>query len=225
MIIKGKAALHIARQQLGLIQIHQGILSGFDIPTRINLGKYDFDLRPALYYYVQVVNGKHRGKFYYVLFGVYHYADYSDCWFAETFKLLHGEHRHDFEAFLLRIPYYNPHGKPRQPLDVITVAHHELKYYRNDINMGDGLSILIQERSHAIHAADKFDDEHTKLHNPMLFTDIRLFSYLNIRHIGIVRRAFKKSKVNLADGFSHNGKYTGWMLTNPCKLFEIMEDK
>jgi len=217
MIIKGKQALHMARQLVENVPIYQGFECVYDMPCKINLGDFDFDARPALYYWVRVVN-----KTTYIGLAAYHWRDYTRCPFGKALKFLKGEHRHDFEGMLFRLPSYNPHGIQPYPIDVITVAHHRLIHWGD--HDGD-LAITIQARGHAIEPTSIHLDDIDKLHNPMRLKNVRLISYDAIRNIGEIRQEFNKNGVNLPDQWSHNGEYKGWFYNDPEWLFKVMEDE
>lgn len=224
MIIAGDKALRIARQQLGKIEIYQGVECAYDIPSEIELGAFDLSMDPVLYYSVK----HHRDRinnFYFVLFCAYHYRDYSRCVGAKlTASFLKGEHRHDFEGFVLRVPYYNPRGFPRSPRDIITVAHKRLEY-NWDEGMGDGFIVTIDSRGHAIHSCTHMDENHKGLHNPMLLNKVKLLPYSGIKNIEKIRAEFNANGVNLPDQWSDNGEYKGWMLNRPHDLFNAMENE
>lgn len=208
-IIKDKRALSLARRHRPLII--QGYDHPVDIPSKIEFGEFKPVSKPVVYYWVRCDK-----DFYYIGYALYHYADYTKCVFAKILGL--GEHRHDFEGILVRVPYYKPHHKAKGCGDIITVAHHDFHYDEdNDV-------VSVEARGHGIYPEEYWLT--SKMGNSLCIDSPRHISLDNFSRSqwDITKHEFNNHNVNMPDQWSHRGKYKGWMWNHPDKLFKELEN-
>jgi hypothetical protein len=203
----------LAKRHLPLIW--QGFESLWDIPCKIyleDLDNFKPDPKPTLYYSV-----KTDEQNYYILYCFFHPKD----WAKFPSSLLPGEvHDCDFEGILLQTPYYLPQHKPKSSAKIITVAHHALliESYEDDSRP----AVVIDSQGHAITPCDP-----SEIPDSQNYLLLKTFKFINLDKQGTVwwdtiKLEFNKHSVHMPDQWSHNGKYEGWMWTNPDDLFKVM---
>ncbi len=211
------------KRAFSLAQTHQPIAwQGFrwwaDYPTEISFDdpkKVILDAMgkpPVAYYWVRT-DGE---RYYYIGYGIFHLLDWSPF----PGNLLPGEeHKLDFEGILVRAPYYLPHCRPKDGVDVITVCHHELKSFSCPRIWP---VISIQYGGHGIQA-NNADVEST---NSLAIKDWRLLPFdplmADAKRREIIRQNFGNNGVNLPDCWAHHGEYKGWFWNRPDELFAAM---
>jgi hypothetical protein len=211
-IIIGKRGVSLCRRHLPTI--YQELNNFYDIPCEIYLGDLnDFkpNPKPVLYYWVRTDE-----QFYYIGYVFYHPKDYTNFIPGKPFD----EHLHDLESILLQTPYYLPNCKPKSSAKIITVYHHELKTESYDDEAKP--CVVISAGGHGISPCEPMD-----LSNSSNYFLTQSFKIINIDSLGetwfeTMKTEFNKHSVHMPDQWSHNGKYEGWMWTNPDDLFKVM---
>ncbi len=195
----------------------QGFRHYFDYPVEIMTGAahmLEAMTKPPVAYFWARTDGK---AWYYIGFAFYHVQD----WAPFPGSLLPGEvHKHDFEGVLCRVPYYLPHCRPKQPINVITVFHHELKYWTC---WGvDRPWVWIEPGGHGVRSCNPIIDTGVRL----VIEDWGLLPFdpimADLKRREIIRQYFNNNGVHLPDQWASNGQYKGLFWTNPDKLFAAM---
>ncbi len=170
--------------------------------------------KPPVAYYWARTDGE---KYYYIGYGIFHLLDWSPF----PGSLLPGEeHKLDFEGILIRVPYYLPHCRPKDDIDIVTVFHHELKHWSSF-----GVHrpyVEIDSGGHGIHGYNPCVAQKVYLY----IEDWRLLPFDPIMANGkrreIIRQNFSNNGVNLPDNWTHRGQYKGLFWNAPDELFAAL---
>ena len=104
----------------------------YDIPCEIFLTQYEAPIKPVVYWAV-----RRDPKYWYCLYALFHAHDYTECIAAKILGI--GEHKYDYEGFVVRIPV---DGGER---DIITIKHSTTEHWASPCPI-----VLVEWGSHAI---------------------------------------------------------------------------
>lgn len=202
--VDGRHALFLAQRHRPIV--YQAVRKLFDVPTRIEFGPFRPTGRPVTYYWIRT-----DAQFYYCGYAWYHWKDWTAC---PPGMLVGGEHRHDFEGAVVRVPYYLPHHRPPDSeLSVITTYHHEWKRGR-----ASGLwFVFIHAGSHAVEPCGATPPDG----NCLIVHDCEWISLddMGFTEWETTKEEFNHNSVSMPDQWSDRGEHRGALWNEPGSVF------
>ena len=133
-----KVLMPHVKQALGMGRLNDNWK--YDVPCEINFTrKFVFPKQPVVYYWI-----RQDRKYIYAGYALYHRLDYTNCPFG---KLVGGQHKNDFEGFVVRAEKFLPHHSPPYWTDIVCVCHHT---YPREFHRSAYQNVWVEEKGHGI---------------------------------------------------------------------------